>query len=233
MPEGDSVYRLARRLRAALDGGVLKVGRLNVPAHAVENLAGLTVLGHRTHGKHLLTDLSDGTSLHTHLKMSGSWTVTRPGRYLPSRLDPDVRVRLSIDGGHTAYGLTLPVVDYGSTPEMNERIAHLGPDPLRGDFDPERAAANTNGNKPKASELEEYARSEGWTKIQTANGPPKYIDENGVTRLTIKSGTDRAPGSDGPHVEIRNADGQRVDPFGNEVTRRSPGNHTPIEWDLP
>ena len=90
-----------------------------------------------------------------------------------------------------------------------------------------------HGNKPKASELDEYARSEGWTKIQTANGPPKYIDENGVTRLTIKSGSDRAPGSTGPHVEIRNADGQRIDPFGNEVTRRSPGNHTPIEWDLP
>ncbi|MGA9873882.1 MAG: hypothetical protein WBQ44_22425, partial [Rhodococcus sp. (in: high G+C Gram-positive bacteria)] len=90
-----------------------------------------------------------------------------------------------------------------------------------------------NGNKPKASDLERYAQSEGWTKIQTANGPPKYIDENGVTRLTIKSGTDRAPGSGGPHVEIRNADGQRVDPFGNEVTRRSPGNHTPIEWDMP
>lgn len=90
-----------------------------------------------------------------------------------------------------------------------------------------------NGTKPKASELEKYAQSEGWTKIQTANGPPKYVDENGVTRLTIKSGTDRAPGSAGPHVEIRNADGQRVDPFGNEVTRRSPGNHTPIEWDLP
>lgn len=90
-----------------------------------------------------------------------------------------------------------------------------------------------NGNKPKASELEDYAQAEGWTKIQTANGPPKYIDENGVTRLTIKSGTDRAPGSGGPHVEIRNADGQRVDPFGNEVTRKSPGNHTPIEWDLP
>lgn len=91
----------------------------------------------------------------------------------------------------------------------------------------------TDGNTPKASELERYAQSEGWTKIQTANGPPKYVDENGVTRLTIKSATDRAPGSGGPHVEIRNADGQRVDPFGNEVTRGSPGNHTPIDWYLP
>ncbi|MEU4383699.1 hypothetical protein [Promicromonospora sp. NPDC023805] len=23
----------------------------------------------------------------------------------------------------------------------------------------------------------------------------------------------------------------RIDPYGNEVTRKSPGNHTPIVWD--
>ncbi|MGV9409220.1 WXG100-like domain-containing protein [Nocardia sp. NPDC003693] len=88
-----------------------------------------------------------------------------------------------------------------------------------------------NGRKPKASELEDYAKSRGWTKTQTENGPPKYTDENGVTRLTIKKGSDRAEGSETPHVEIRNEDGRRIDPFGNEVTRRSPGNHTDIEWD--
>lgn len=141
MPEGDSVYRLALRLRQALDGQILRAGRLNVPAHATENLRGRTVIGHRTHGKHLFTDFDDDTSLHTHLKMSGSWTVTRPGRYLPDRVKPDVRVLLATEGP-TAYGLTLPVVDYGPTSAMNESVAHLGPDPLRSDFDAELAAAN-------------------------------------------------------------------------------------------
>jgi hypothetical protein len=36
-----------------------------------------------------------------------------------------------------------------------------------------------------------------------------------------------------PHVAFRNASGQRVDPYGNLVTRKSPNNHTPITWDLP
>jgi hypothetical protein len=87
------------------------------------------------------------------------------------------------------------------------------------------------GAKPNASELERYALSQGWTKTQTPTGPPKYIDENGVVRMTIKQGSPRTPGSEHPHVELRDASGQRIDPFGNPVTRHSPENHTPIEWD--
>ena len=91
----------------------------------------------------------------------------------------------------------------------------------------------TRGGSAKASELVEFGMAHGWTRVQTATGPIKFVDANGVTRVTIKGGSPRAPGSNFPHVEIRNAAGQRIDPYGNTVTRRSPGNHTPIEWDLP
>jgi hypothetical protein len=64
-------------------------------------------------------------------------------------------------------------------------------------------------------------------------GPLKFTDENGITRLTIKSGSARTPGSNFPHIELRNAAGQRVDPYGNLVARKSSGNHTPIIGDLP
>ncbi|KMO84143.1 hypothetical protein [Mycolicibacterium chubuense] len=87
------------------------------------------------------------------------------------------------------------------------------------------------GRIPKASELENYANSQGWAKVQTPGGPPKYVDENGVVRMTIKEGSPRTPGSEAPHVELRDATGQRIDPNGNPVTRRSEGNHTPILWD--
>ena len=69
MPEGDTVYALARRLETALDGRTLTRGELRVPAHATENLSGMTVLAHLTHGKHLLTRLSGDLTLHTHLRM--------------------------------------------------------------------------------------------------------------------------------------------------------------------
>jgi len=88
------------------------------------------------------------------------------------------------------------------------------------------------GRTPKASELKKFAEQQGWKLSRTANGPIKYMDKSGVYRMTIKRGSSRAPGSGNPHVELRNPYGQRIDPAGNAVTRKSPGNHTPIKFDL-
>jgi len=88
------------------------------------------------------------------------------------------------------------------------------------------------GRTPKASELKKYAEGQGWKPTQTEGGPLKYIDENGIPRVTIKRGSSRAPGSGNPHVELKDATGQRINPAGNPVTRKSPGNHTPIDYDL-
>ena len=89
----------------------------------------------------------------------------------------------------------------------------------------------TAGGRATASQLDEFGAAQGWARSQTATGPVKYTDGNGVVRLTIKQGSPRTPGSGGPHVELRNPGGTRIDPFGNPVSRTSPGNHTPIVWD--
>jgi len=89
-----------------------------------------------------------------------------------------------------------------------------------------------NNRIPKASEIKNWAESQGWKLKQNPNGPPKYVDENNVVRITIKKGSPRAPGSGSPHVEIRNAAGQRVDAFGNPIARKSVDNHTFINYDL-
>ncbi|BAN46030.1 RHS repeat-associated core domain-containing protein [Metapseudomonas resinovorans] len=89
-----------------------------------------------------------------------------------------------------------------------------------------------NGRTPKASELRDFAQNQGWKPTQTDGGPLKFIDENGITRLTIKKGSSRAPGSSKPHVEFKDPTGQRTDPLGNPVARKSPDNHTQIEFDL-
>ena len=140
MPEGDSVFRLAARLRRSLDGRVILRGELRVPAHATDALDGLRVLGHDTHGKHLLTRFDAGLTLHTHLRMQGSWTVTAPGRALPRRLLPNARVILAAEEGPTAYGLELPVVELLPTRAEGEILGHLGPDPLRQDWSAGEAA---------------------------------------------------------------------------------------------
>ena len=97
MPEGDSVHKLARQLDRSLLGRRVTRSDLRVPRLATRDLAGRTVEEHLTHGKHLLTRFSGGVSLHSHLLMDGSWTVTRPGRRLPGRLMPEVRVVLEND----------------------------------------------------------------------------------------------------------------------------------------
>jgi hypothetical protein len=59
-----------------------------------------------------------------------------------------------------------------------------------------------------------------------------YIDKNGIRRLAIKKGSSRTPGSEDPHVEVWDPGGRRIDASGQPVSKRSPGNHTPIDWDL-
>jgi len=92
MPEGDSVFLVARKLDV-LRGRTLAAGELRVARHGTADLAGRTVLGHETHGKHLLTrfsgDPGDELTLHTHLRMDGSWSVVGAGKQLPARLDGD------------------------------------------------------------------------------------------------------------------------------------------------
>jgi formamidopyrimidine-DNA glycosylase len=155
VPEGDSVYKEARRLEPALGGRRLSRGELRVPAHAADDLAGSTVLELDTHGKHLLTRLDSGLTLHTHLRMDGSWSLTRPGRRLPRQLLPDVRVLLETDRGWTAYGLRMPVVDLVRTADEHEVVGHLGPDPLRADWDPKAAVARlaSDPGRPLAAAL--------------------------------------------------------------------------------
>ncbi|SHG57115.1 endonuclease-8 [Jatrophihabitans endophyticus] len=150
MPEGDTVFRLATRLRAALDGRRVSRSQFRVPAHATADLTGRTVLAHDTHGKHLLTRFSGGVSLHTHLRMDGSWTVTRDGRRVPRRVLPDVRVLLATDDGRTAYGLNLPVVELVATTDEASVIGHLGPDPLRDDWDAAAAVARLRADPARA-----------------------------------------------------------------------------------
>ncbi|MCP9274032.1 WXG100-like domain-containing protein [Mycolicibacterium arenosum] len=123
--------------------------------------------------------------------------------------------------------------DIASARQKLERLENLGRKGKPEDIPPPVRKLDDlfRDRVPKASELEEYAGSQGWTKTQTPGGPPKYVDENGIVRMTTKEGSPRTPGSEGPHVELRDGTGQRIDPNGNPVTRRSEGNHTPIEWD--
>ncbi len=78
MPEGDTIHGAALRLRPALAGKpvvALRAPRLAVPLPP----AGVVVDEVEARGKHLLMHLDDGHVLHTHMRMTGSWTLEPPG----------------------------------------------------------------------------------------------------------------------------------------------------------
>jgi len=139
VPEGDSVFRLARRLDDGLRGSLVARSDLRVPSLATRDLAGRQLLEHATYGKHLLTRFSGDVTLHSHLRMDGEWTVTRPGRRLPTRLMPHVRVVLEMTDQRTAWGVRLHDLALVATSEESRLVGHLGPDPLRDDWQAEEA----------------------------------------------------------------------------------------------
>ena len=84
MPEGDSVWKAARRLREQLVGRTVVRSDFRVPRHATADLSGRRVTTFDAYGKHMLTRFSpgsgdDGITLHTHFEMDGAWQVVGPG----------------------------------------------------------------------------------------------------------------------------------------------------------
>jgi formamidopyrimidine-DNA glycosylase len=129
VPEGDSVWKAARRLREQLVGRTVVSSDFRVPQHATADLSGAVVTAFDSYGKHMLTRFSDGLTLHTHFEMDGSWQVVGPGKVLPRDLDDEVRLVLRTDGP-TAYALRMPVVDLLRTADEDRVLGHLGPDVL-------------------------------------------------------------------------------------------------------
>jgi hypothetical protein len=84
------------------------------------------------------------------------------------------------------------------------------------------------GRIPTASSLAQWGRAQGWTAVRSRNGPLRFFDRNGTLRMEIKRGSPRTPGSESPHASFRNAHGERINPQGERVSRRSPDNHSPI-----
>jgi endonuclease VIII len=77
MPEGDTIHRTAAALRRSLAGRALtrvELPRLAAPWPGV----GTTIDRVEARGKHLLIATSDGLTIHTHQRMTGSWHLYRP-----------------------------------------------------------------------------------------------------------------------------------------------------------
>jgi endonuclease VIII len=137
VPEGDTVWRTARRLHQALAGQTLTASDVRVPQHATVDLSGQVVHEVVARGKHLLHRIGDETTLHTHLRMEGSWHLYRPGSRW-RRPAYQARVVLRTEPWH-AVGFDLGMVDVVRRDEEDRVVGHLGPDLIGPDWDEDEA----------------------------------------------------------------------------------------------
>ncbi len=143
MPEGDVVWRTARQLDAALAGRVLTASDFRVPRFATADLAGRAVTTAVARGKHLLIRVDGNVTVHTHLRMDGSWRIsaTSPASATsPTASKPrdhrDHRVRLILANAQwQAVGYQLGIVELVKTSREHAVVGHLGPDLLGEDWD--------------------------------------------------------------------------------------------------
>jgi endonuclease-8 len=149
VPEGDTLHRIARVLTQALVGRPITGVESPVPAVARAGLVGRVVVAVEAQGKNLLIRFDDGRSLYTHLRMTGSWHVYRPGEAL--RKSPRAVKVLLATADILAVCFSAPVVELlAPIDEARHRVlTQLGPD-LLGDLDPAAAVARLElgGDRP-------------------------------------------------------------------------------------
>lgn len=156
MPEGDTVWRAALHLDRALAGSTLVATDFRVPAHATLDLSGHRVETTVSRGKHLLTriapaDAADadapggaGVTLHTHLRMEGSWHLYRPGsRWRRPAFEARVVLRTE---AWTAVGFALGIAEVLPRTAEHTAVGHLGPDLLGPDWDEQEALRRLLGD---------------------------------------------------------------------------------------
>lgn len=127
MPEGDTIFRTAERLRGALQGKRV----VGAQPDKLRRLVGTTVSDVQPIGKHLMIRFDNGLALHTHMRMRGVWQVyavgqraTRPAWQLKVLLETEDTV---------AACFAAPVVEL--VRDETSSVGHLGPDILGPDWD--------------------------------------------------------------------------------------------------
>jgi endonuclease-8 len=142
VPEGDTVWRTAQRLHTALAGDAIIHSDLRWPDLATVDLTGARTVEVVSRGKHLLHRLDTGATLHSHLRMDGSWRIEASGSQRPGVLRrPGLRVVLGTITW-TALGDRLGMLDLVATTDEDTVVGHLGPDVLGPDWDPATGVAN-------------------------------------------------------------------------------------------
>ena len=153
MPEGDTIARAAAALHRALAGRVVTAFATGLaPLARVDDdtpIAGRTIEQCRSVGKHLLMTFSGALVLRTHMRMSGSWHLYRPGERW-QRPPRAARIRIDTDAW-VAVAFDVPVAEFVREADLHRHrpLAMLGPDLADPSFDrARRAGAHRRQRRP-------------------------------------------------------------------------------------
>ncbi len=140
MPEGDTIFRTAEVLRAALVGRRItharaqpRPGLRRVPD--LSRVIGAVVETVEARGKHLLIGFDNGLTLRSHLRMTGSWHRYRPGE--PWRRPPRQASAVLETAESVAVAFNTPVVELLTDAGLRRSrpLRELGPDLLGAEVD--------------------------------------------------------------------------------------------------
>jgi endonuclease-8 len=123
MPEGDTIWRTAEKLRGALAGKTVITARPDM----LKRFAGRTVTDVEPVGKHLLIRFDNGLAIHSHMRMQGAWHVYAKGERW-RRPAWQARALLETEDA-TAVCFAAPVIEL--VRDEKTRLGHLGPDILK------------------------------------------------------------------------------------------------------
>ena len=143
MPEGDTIWRTAEKLRAALKGKKVVVAKPDT----LKRFVGRTVTDVKPAGKHLLIRFDNGLAIHSHMRMQGAWHVypqgaawRRPAWQMKALLETEDTVAV-------CFGA--PVIEL--VRDEATTIGHLGPDILADDWDAAEVVKRARSGPPSTA----------------------------------------------------------------------------------
>jgi endonuclease VIII len=142
LPEGDTIFRAVATLNRALSGSIVTNFETQLPALAREDIVGRRIEFARAAGKWLQIGFSDDLVLLTHMLMSGSWHIYRPGeRWQKSRYHMRVVIETH---SIVAVAFNVPIAEFHTANSLARRpgFDQRGPDILAPGFDEPGAVEN-------------------------------------------------------------------------------------------
>lgn len=195
MPEGDTVFRTARRLHQALAGAKLTTVDLRWGDAATVDFTGRISIEVISRGKHLLHRVEGGWTIHSHLRMDGSWRILATGA-ASRRRTAGHAVRAVVGTAEwTCIGIRLGMLDVLPTAQESHIVGHLGPDILGPDWELATAVSNlrAQGSAPIGAALLDqrnlagigtmYAAETLFLQQQHPWTPVSELDESAVTAV--------------------------------------------------